>query len=74
MPGRSVGSVLDEMTVRRRHRVRRTLVLVTVAVAAAACGGPEQPATDPLPADTAVEAVDGSELAGVRFDVRRDPG
>ncbi len=75
MSGGSIGSVFGEMSVRPVHRVRRTLVLVTLAVAATACGGrSEQPAADPIPSDNAAEAVQGSELAGVRFDVRRDPG
>jgi hypothetical protein len=62
--------------------VNRSVVVVAALLVASACGG--DPTADPESVPTSVastlsEPVDGqvatgTELAGVAFDVRRDPG
>lgn len=72
------------MTVDRRH-VRRTALVVgavAVAVGLAGCGGNDvvdEPAASAVEIDEsdvldAADVVDDDALAGIRFDVRRDPG
>lgn len=60
------------------ERRQRKLVLAAVALAllASACGGgsPERGAVVTTPTEVISTRAEGSELAGVRFDIRRDPG
>jgi hypothetical protein len=51
---------------------KRVIAAITVALVVAGCGGGDDgSAASPSPA--APTDVEGAELAGVHFDVRRDP-
>ena len=52
--------------------MRRVVTAVAVALVVAGCGGSADEST--TTSSTAVNVVEGSELAGVHVDVRRDPG
>lgn len=51
---------------------RQVLVAATLALVVAGCGGTDEPVAGPSPAATS--ETEGGALAGVQFDVRRDPG
>jgi hypothetical protein len=54
---------------------RRVLAAVTVAIVLAGCGGGTGDNDSAgAPSAAASSDVEGAELAGVQFDVRRDPG
>ncbi|MAT06664.1 MAG: hypothetical protein CL424_16635 [Acidimicrobiaceae bacterium] len=59
------------MSVEPRNR-KRAFAAITVALVVGGCGGGDGSAVSPSPAATT--DVEGAELAGVYFDVRRDPG
>jgi hypothetical protein len=62
---------------RRPTRIaRRTVAIGSLLLVMSACGGTgiADPVADPAPTNDRPAAVDGTELAGVEFDVRRDPG
>jgi hypothetical protein len=62
---------------RRPTRIaRRTVAIGSLLFVMSACGGTgtADPVADPMPTNDRPATVDGTELAGVEFDVRRDPG
>jgi hypothetical protein len=63
---------------RRPTRIARSTVAIgSLLLVMSACGGgtsTADPVADPIPTNDQPAAVDGTELAGVEFDVRRDPG
>lgn len=67
----STDSVRSTMNVTSRN-TRRVLVAAALATVVAACGGGDEPVASPSPAPSS--EVEGGELTGVQFDVRRDPG
>jgi hypothetical protein len=62
---------------RRTSRITRPAVAIgSLLLVVSACGGAStaDPGADPTPTNERPAVVDGTELAGVEFDVRRDPG
>jgi hypothetical protein len=63
---------------RRPTRIaRRAVAIGSLLFVMSACGGgtgTADPVAAPAPTNDRPAAVDGTELAGVEFDVRRDPG
>jgi hypothetical protein len=70
---RSTGSVGAKMNVEPRN-ARRVLAAITIALAVAGCGGGGDDGSAVAPSPATSTDVESSELAGVYFDVRRDPG
>jgi hypothetical protein len=68
---RCTGNVRNTMGIDPQH-TKRILAAITVTLVVGGCGGGGGSAVSPSP--TASTDVEGAELAGVHFDVRRDPG
>ncbi len=67
----SVGATMNEVS----RNTKRVLAAVTVALVLAGCGGGSRDDDSAGIASPAASTdVAGAELAGVHFDVRRDPG
>jgi hypothetical protein len=64
------------MNPRPTRITRRALAIGALLLVMSACGdtGTADPIAGPTPTDDRPAAVEGTELAGVEFDVRRDPG
>ncbi|MDW3216001.1 MAG: hypothetical protein R8G01_18530 [Ilumatobacteraceae bacterium] len=56
------------------RNARRVLAAITIALAVAGCGGGGDDGSAVAPSPATSTDVESSELAGVYFDVRRDPG
>jgi len=72
-PWRSTGSLRFTMNVDPRVTTR-AVAAAALALVVAGCGGSADESAVTKPSSTASSAAEGTELAGVQFDIRRDPG